>query len=495
MWASPLWILFVAVTGLRGAGSDVVVPLCCPFGQVVGGTELIERTINGTIQHVQTINCNDTSDPFIEEFEPMQNLSSRHHPITCPNMKRAPFRFYKTGNKTFGELVQRFLSTDYGQTLCFDFTDNEVFWHFCLNTTRSSRIRPAGGKPQTPEVCQVKSNRVKWWFTVACGLSIVSLAITAIIYSTVKPLTSNPHSPYIVAHNLSLAMLYVTRISLQVVPISQDVTECRFIAFVLQFFTLASFLWMNAMCLDIHITIRHSLDDEFVDPADDYRRMQPRPMAKSPYNKKFFLLSLYAWGIPLLITGLSMFFEFSDSIASTSPFKPHVARWECSCFFTGKSRWYLFRYPMGVSVVFSVALFIGTAVILYQHERNTAGILENNKYANERRYFFLYLKLFVIMGMSMGLGWAFDTALKKISFITNTTLPSYFSYINFFMDVIYCFQGVFIFILFICKRRTLKILLEQFRFLRFLKCSTGEESGSTTGDQGMTSAASKETIL
>uniref|UniRef100_A0A0K8TGR2 Uncharacterized protein n=2 Tax=Lygus hesperus TaxID=30085 RepID=A0A0K8TGR2_LYGHE len=131
MWASPLWILFIAVTGLRGAGSDVVVPLCCPSGQVVGGTELIERTINGTIQHVQTINCNDTSDPFIEEFEPMQNLSSRHHPITCPNMKRAPFRFYKTGNKTFGELVQRFLSTDYGQTLCFDFTDNEVFWHFC----------------------------------------------------------------------------------------------------------------------------------------------------------------------------------------------------------------------------------------------------------------------------------------------------------------------------------------------------------------------------
>ncbi|KAF6208177.1 hypothetical protein GE061_016628 [Apolygus lucorum] len=493
MWVTFLSVLLVAV-GIRGARSDVVVPLCCPSGQTAGEIQVVEKTINGTLQKLGTINCNDTSDSFIQEFEEMKNLSSVHHPITCPNMKRVPFKFHKTGNKTFGEHVQSFLLKDYGKNLCFNFVDRDVFWYFCLNKGRStSKARPV------PPVIQPSRNPeapgVKWWFTVASGLSIVALVITAVLYSAVKPLAMNRHSPYIVAHNLSLAMLYVTRLTLQIIPVGENVPECQLIAFVLQFFTLASFLWMNAMCLDVHITIRHSLDDEFVDPVDDYRRMQPPPLNKSPYNRKFALLSLYAWGIPILLTGLSMFFEFSDSLPYSSPFRPHVARWGFSCFFTGKSRWYLFKYPLAISVVFSVVIFIGTAIILYQHEKNMAGILENTKYANDRRCFFLYLKLFVVMGITIGLGWAMDTITKQINFITDTTLPPYFEYINFILDLLYSLQGVFIFMLFICKKRTLKILSEQFGSLHFLGRSTEEGSGSAVGDQEMTSAASKETIL
>ncbi|XP_011698561.1 PREDICTED: probable G-protein coupled receptor Mth-like 2 [Wasmannia auropunctata] len=112
--------------------------------------------------------------------------------------------------------------------------------------------------------------------------------------------------------------------------------------------------------------------------------------------------------------------------------------------------------PTGVAYIINVFLFIATALTILYHNKYTANQLRDSEsrfYNNHKRKFTMYLKLFVVMGLS----WSMGIILWLIN--ASNTISGMIWSISFTIDIL---QGVFIFILYVCKKKILRLLLKRF---------------------------------
>lgn len=85
-------------------------------------------------------------------------------------------------------------------------------------------------------------------------------------------------------------------------------------AFIIQFSFIACFFWLNVMCIETWLLVRHHVSH------CNYRRIQPKTL--------FFYYSIWAWGPPAILILVSMAMDLSPTIPMTYV-KPSFGRESC----------------------------------------------------------------------------------------------------------------------------------------------------------------------
>ncbi|XP_032664922.1 uncharacterized protein LOC116841281 isoform X2 [Odontomachus brunneus] len=209
------------------------------------------------------------------------------------------------------------------------------------------------------------------------------------------------------------------------------------IAFVIYFSFQASYFWLNVMCFDIWWTFsgfRSSLGN-----------------VKLRERNRFIMYSIYAWSCPSCLTILCLIMDFVPDIPETL-IKPGFGIIKC-WFSTNKARSLYFYVPMSITIICNIFLFISMAFKIVRHKKGTTHQLsssESKRHNDNKRWFKLYLKLFIVMGINWSMeiiSWVFKGVPISVWHAT---------------DMMNALQGIIIFIIFVCKDKIRKGLLKKF---------------------------------
>ncbi|XP_046680950.1 G-protein coupled receptor Mth2-like isoform X3 [Homalodisca vitripennis] len=320
-----------------------------------------------------------------------------------------------------------------GRILLYGRNHEEIYFDaskYCLESVNGSEVIYTFLCVQPVEDAQTKAKYI--FYPIGMLLSIPFLFATFIVYAIIPDLHGNPHGKSIMSHILSLLTGYVTLTVIQLMGKNMPGFWCFSLAFVIQFSFLATFFWLNVMCFDIWWV---------------FSGLRPlRGSVKEREHKKFILYSLYAWGCPLVIFVITLVIELVPSIPK-SFIKPQFGVDKC-WFKTSEALVLYFYLPIGVLVLLNIAMFVTTAFRLRMHTRDTKVLQTSESRRNdeaERQRFNLYLKLFIVMGIN----WV----MELVSFVVGGPKSIWFV-----TDLGNTLQGLLIFLIFVCKRRILRLL-------------------------------------
>ncbi|XP_032664930.1 uncharacterized protein LOC116841284 isoform X2 [Odontomachus brunneus] len=230
-----------------------------------------------------------------------------------------------------------------------------------------------------------------------------------------------------------------------------------FIAFVIYLSFQATFFWLNVMCFNIWWT---------------FGGFRSSGNVKQGEKKKFIMYSIYAWGCASSLTILCLIMDFVPDIPETL-IKPGFGTIRC-WFSTNEARSLYFYLPMSITVICNIFLFISTALKIVRYQKETTAqqlkSLESKRHTDNKQWFLLYLKLFIVMGINWSmeiLSWLFDSKPPVVWYVT---------------DLINSLQGLFIFIIFVWKDNIRNLLLKRFGCRKdiFSRNSTRSDCYSTS---------------
>ncbi|XP_046390305.1 G-protein coupled receptor Mth2-like [Ischnura elegans] len=290
--------------------------------------------------------------------------------------------------------------------------------------------------PTPPEEPPPDNTLIYTMYPVGMLVSIPFLLVTFLVYAVIPELR-NLHGKSLMCHVSSLVTAYMFLAVVQLGGAKLSDGVCITSAFIIEFAFLATFFWLNIMCIDIFLT---------------FSGLRPlRGSLRERERKKFFIYSLYAWGCPLIILIVCIVMDFAPGIPDTY-LRPRFG--EKKCWFSGKMENLVYFFgPVGALVICNVILFVLTAVKLIRLKRETAMLKKGDSRRHDdredRNRFNLYLKLLIVMGVTWVtelISWAVEG-------------PSYLWYIT---DIGNTLQGFFIFLIFVWKRKIRALLLQRF---------------------------------
>ncbi|KAL0272487.1 UNVERIFIED_CONTAM: hypothetical protein PYX00_005433 [Menopon gallinae] len=262
-------------------------------------------------------------------------------------------------------------------------------------------------------------------------ISIPFLLATFLVYSL--PELRNVHGKNLMSHVGSLFVAYIVLVIVQIESTNLPLDVCIAFGYIIQYSFLASFFWLNVMCFDIWCAFSGvwALKGE----------------KKSTDIKKYRIYSVYAWGIPAIISTITLVMQFAPGIPD-SDYKPDIG--EYRCFFTREEcRLAYFYGPNAVILIADVVFFILTAFKILAVKKETVAVFRGrdsrrNREASKQRYA-LYLKLFLIMGVN----WIMEIISWAVA------EPKWIWYIT---DLANTLQGVLIFSFFVLNARAKSVL-------------------------------------
>ncbi|KAL0103546.1 hypothetical protein PUN28_017664 [Cardiocondyla obscurior] len=275
------------------------------------------------------------------------------------------------------------------------------------------------------------------YYPVGVLISMPCLLATFVVYS-VLPELRNMHGYTLRGY---VGSLFVAYTFLAVIQLDRSTaishTVCITFAFIIHFSFLASFFWLNVMCFDIWWTF------------GGFRSLQGSIGQRE--RKKFVMYSIYAWGCASLFTTICAIMDFVPSVPKEL-IRPEIGLTKC-WFNTDEARAIYFYGPMSVTVICNICLFISTALKIVRHKQDTAHHLrssESRRHDDNKQWFNLYLKLFIVMGIN----WSMEI----ISWLFKSAPP----YVWYLTDLTNTLQGLIIFIIFVWKEKIKRLLLKRF---------------------------------
>ncbi|CAG2060599.1 unnamed protein product [Timema podura] len=348
------------------------------------------------------------------------------------------------------------------------------------------------------------SDKTQVYVSIIClTLSVFCLILHVGIYWTLPKLCNLPGKNLFA---LSCALLVAQVVFLlgvkPIVRVPNGI--CISIAIIIQYSYLAAFCWMNVMSVDIWRTFSSSLN-------------------YSKSSRTFFKYSLYAWGTPTIIVMSTVMVDLLE----LAPFKlrPHLAASiDGVCWFGSRfGQGIFFTLPGAIILLVNVVLFSITVYKIHQHTRdnyryirkktkeelsatlsrsstefnkNLTSSMSSNGYHAERNLpkhlkngisgsreqarFYLYLKLFIIMGMTWLFG--FVATMLDISLLMYPFL------------ILNGLQGALIFIMFDFKRKIGSMLWERtlgrrYALPAFLNSSSSRKDTSSRSENNNSSSS------
>ncbi|XP_055537389.1 G-protein coupled receptor Mth2-like isoform X1 [Wyeomyia smithii] len=265
-------------------------------------------------------------------------------------------------------------------------------------------------------------------YSIGIVLSIPFLVATLLIYVCIPELR-NIHGKSLICYTLALTVTYIV---LLFINFHSTVIPCSVLGYMLYFSVLVSFFWLNVMCIDIFWTFSSGV-------------------VMRNERKRFLYYSLYAFGSPVVILVLALIFDFTELVPEE--YRPRFG--EPSCFIH-KNKWIEFVYfylPLLILVVANLYFFVVTAIRIIRIQRATEAVLRNDserhsKFEKDRNRYGLYLRLFIVMGIT----WTFEI----ISWAAES--ENWFFYVA---DICNCLLGVIIFFLFVWKQRVRQLVAKR----------------------------------
>ncbi|XP_001951628.2 G-protein coupled receptor Mth2 [Acyrthosiphon pisum] len=272
------------------------------------------------------------------------------------------------------------------------------------------------------------------FYTIGMILSLPFLFSTFLVYALIRDLR-NLHGKSLMCHVATLMVAYTSLITVQFVTNTVNEEWCVFLAYAVQFSFLASFFWLNVMCFDLWWTF------------SGFRPL--RGNIQEHEAKKFIIYSIYAWGGTALITIITY---GTEEYLPASAIRPDFGI--RSCWFASFTATLLYFYgPIGILLFSNLLMFIHTAIMIVKHMKDARvlnGSESRRNVDHEKQRFMLYLKLFIVMGVT----WLAEI----ISWASGSNGSEKYWYVT---DIGNSLQGVLIFLIFVCKKRVFKFIKQK----------------------------------
>nr|QZD25057.1 GPCR24 [Spodoptera exigua] len=311
-------------------------------------------------------------------------------------------------------------------------------------------------------------------YAIGLILSVPFLLATFLIYAFIPELR-NLHGMCLMAYcgGLIVAYPFLAYLKLHIGRVGVEMTGCLVVAFIVYYAFQTSFFWLNVMCFDIWRTFRSYKN--FVKNNSGYRGGSTN---KRRERRRFLLYGLYAWGVPLILTGITAGMQFGDLPAHI--IKPGFGTKRC-WFVDWVSDLVYFFVPVLILVICNVVFFTVTAYRIRSIRQETA-ILKgaessrSDKLKKDKQRYGLYLKLFMVMGVN----WT----VELLSFAIGGSNLYWI-----ITDISNIGLGVFVFLIFVWKKKVRNLVQKRFRSLFGLSPT---EHDQRTGKWNTTSTAPTE---
>ncbi|XP_016969198.1 G-protein coupled receptor Mth isoform X2 [Drosophila rhopaloa] len=286
-----------------------------------------------------------------------------------------------------------------------------------------------------PHNCPIEQSKTgKTAQTVVMIISLICMLLTIGVYLFVKKL-QNLHGKCFICYMFSIFMGYLLLL-LNLWRLSDGF--CLTSGYLGYFFVMAAFLWLSVISLHLWNT--------FSGTSHTVNRYLPQ--------SRFLVYNCYAWGMAAVFTGVTY---IADKFVENEDWQPRVGQYEQCWIYTMEWSAMLYFYgPMLLLIVFNIVMFTLTAVRIMKVRRDIQDFANkpdrNHKLNSDKQTYTFFLRLFIIMGLN----WS----LEIISYLVQNT-P--WSKVLLVADYINWSQGIIIFVLFILKPSTLKLLKERIK--------------------------------
>ncbi|XP_032595168.2 G-protein coupled receptor Mth2 [Drosophila grimshawi] len=281
-------------------------------------------------------------------------------------------------------------------------------------------------------------------YPVGLLISCCFYIITLVVYTSIEKLRNLP-GKILICLISSLLFAYLGIALGQLMPTSNN-DICFISGFLVYFFLMAAFSWMNITCFDIWKTFGST-------ESSNLQRREQR--------KRFLWYSLYGWGMPTVLTTITA--SLSKSTILSDSIRPVFGNGRC--WFTydtiGFASLIFFSGPLGILFVVNLLLFLLTLKYCNKVKREIFRMQSSNAEKHTLRSRFFIDKTRFIMNTKlcfvMGITWLFEIA--SIFFYDHKK--------NFFWSISDSFNvllGVFVFIIFVFKRRVWKEIMIKLGF-------------------------------
>lgn len=259
-------------------------------------------------------------------------------------------------------------------------------------------------------------------------ISMPFLLLTFLIYAILPD--RNLHGNSLMCYVITLFGAYLLHVVIQG-NTHVIVGSCKALGICYLFFLMVSFFWTNVMSIDIWLT---------------FSRIRGVIGSKSIEERKQFLMySAYAWGLPLVFVIIVTILIVS--LDSNAWYYPDIGNGRC-WFNDRLSALFYFYGPLTTIIVANIILFIKTAIKIKHIRRETAvlrsGESKKHNQEDEIQRYYLYLKLF----LAMGVNWSIEIITWVIEWKLGQVPPAVF----YFTDFCNACYGVFIFFMFVFKK-------------------------------------------
>ncbi|XP_073957023.1 G-protein coupled receptor Mth2-like isoform X2 [Choristoneura fumiferana] len=417
---------------------------CCNSGQAFSGRNCTD---------VDLVALSPFSPPMFKDTEPL-DMAAREHFFYMYNNSLCIDRYLiDTNNDDEHAYVQQ-----NGSML--ESVGKHSQWHkpgsYCmdmmlLNDT-TARLIALVCHPSDPITDDSKVLYIM--YAVGLLLSAPFLLVTFLVYAFIPELR-NLHGMCLMAYCAGLIMAYpfLAYLKMHSGTVGVGKTGCIVIAFIVYYAFQTSFFWLNVMCFDIWRTFRSATPiPTSTGNSVGYRGGSSK---KRQEQRRFAMYGAYAWGVPLLLTGLTAFMQFGN--LPDYIMKPGLG--DMKCWFEDWQRDLLYFFtPVLILVVCNTVLFSVTAHRIRSIKQETA-ILKGSESARsdrlkkDKQRYGLYLKLFMVMGVN----WT----VELISFGVGGS-NWYWAVI----DLSNIMLGFFIFLIFVWKKKVRNLVKKRWQSFR-----------------------------
>ncbi|XP_072744286.1 G-protein coupled receptor Mth2-like isoform X2 [Anoplolepis gracilipes] len=446
------------------------IPLCCPLGNRLDDKN--NKCISENITHLfPKVYTNDSlqSEKKVDElfqltvYDPCIQTDDNHSLL--PNGYENDYKIFTNGSIYLSYYKKFVKSTPY----CLAVVEGiNVEVALCVKTSNEIKSEDTNKLIESNKIIFVS-------FHIVCILFLVPVFL---VYS-ILPELRNVHG--FMLRNYSGALSVAYTIDIVTILIKADVVQypvCLTVAFFTYFCFFTSFLWLTIMSFDMWWTFRGlcSLQKNI----------------NQGEKKKLVFYVIYAWSLPFILAVTSI---IMDSVSENLPQLLRPEFRAGNCWFLHKGSFALYYYWLkSVCVISSICLSISTAVKIARYEKDTSRHLTNSEskqYNNNKKWFNLYLKLFILLFIVMGIKWSVMT----IS-LFEEIMSLYFSYIINVVDIL---QNFCVFIIFVWKKKIKLMLQKRFSCGLFPEApSTNVTSlnsiSSTPGETSMQKKVNKRTV-
>ncbi|XP_065719424.2 probable G-protein coupled receptor Mth-like 3 isoform X2 [Drosophila suzukii] len=286
-----------------------------------------------------------------------------------------------------------------------------------------------------PHFCHLDTEPSKTGQSVVMIISLICMVLTISVYLYVKKL-QNLHGKCFMCYMVALFMVYLLLLLDLWHVFKLPSTICTTSGFMGYFFVMAAFFWLSVISLHLWNT--------FSGTAHSLNRFLP--------EHRFLAYNSYAWGMALAMTGVTF---LADKVIEDRDWAPRMGITQC-WIYTGDNVVLLYFYgPMLLLIVFNITMFILTALRIVKVKKEVQNFSQQqrrtNKLNSDKRTYTFFLRLFIIMGLS----WS----LEIVSFLVSR--DSFWPKVLVVADYLNWSQGTIIFVLFILKPTTLKLLRDR----------------------------------